>query len=184
MAGVERPQLGETLKGTNPMRKNIRSLAVLAAIALLATLGIENLNSQTTAPATAPAAPALPKKVDSDLDGISIELVSVERAPGDTILIKFKYISTRENVTRIDTEAGQSVESIYYIDPKNKKKYVIIKDDNNQPVSSSLYELEVPANGTKSAWAKFPAPPADVTSISVYLTGAPPFENVPIAPAQ
>jgi len=33
---------------------------------------------------------------------------------------------------------------------------------------------------TVSTWAKFPAPPADVEKVTLYLPGAPPFEDVAI----
>lgn len=122
----------------------------------------------------------LPMKVDSDISGIGLELTSVQKT-GDTIMIRFKYISTRDKPTRIDTESGQQVADMYYVDAKNKKKYPIIKDTEHKPLSSNLEYLEVPAGETKACWAKFPAPASDVTAISVYIPGAPPFENVPIA---
>ena len=128
----------------------------------------------------AQSAVTLPMKVDSDISGISLELTSVQKT-GDTIMVRFKYISTRDKPTRIDTESGQKVSDMYYVDAKNKKKYPIIKDTERNPLSSNLEYLEVPAGETKACWAKFPAPAPDVTTISVYIPGAPPFENVPIA---
>ena len=129
----------------------------------------------------AQSAVTLPMKVDSDISGIGLELTSVQRT-GDTIMVRFKYISTRDKPTRIDNEAGQQVSTIYYVDARNKKKYPTIKDTEGKPLSSNLDYFEVGAGETKAGWAKFPAPPPDVTAVSVYIPGAPPFENVPIAP--
>jgi len=96
-------------------------------------------------------------------------------------LALFKYISTRDKPTRIDSETHQQVSDIYYVDAKNKKRYPVIKDTEGKPLSSNLDYFEVGAGEAKAGWAKFPAPPSDVTAISVYIPGAPPFENVPIA---
>jgi hypothetical protein len=147
-------------------------VVTLAVIVFVAVASLGHLAAQS--------AVTLPIKVDSDISGIGLELTSVQRT-GDTIVVRLKYISTRDKPTRIDNEAGQQVSDMYYVDAKNKKKYPIIKDTEGKPLSSNLTYFEVGAGETKAGWAKFPAPPPDVTAISVYIPGAPPFENVPIA---
>ena len=128
-----------------------------------------------------PSAVTLPMKIDTDLSGIGLELTSVQNT-GDTIMIRFKYINTRDKPVRIDSETNQQVSDMYYVDPKNKKKYPIVKDSQGNPLSSNLQYFEVGPGQTKAGWAKFPAPPPDIATISVYIPGAPPFENVPVAP--
>jgi hypothetical protein len=148
---------------------------LVAALTVIVFVGVASLGHLA-----AESAVTLPMKVDSDISGISLELTSVQRT-GDTIMVRFKYISTRDKPTRIDNESGQQVSEMYYVDAKNKKKYPIIKDTEGKPLSSNLEYLEVGAGETKAGWAKFPAPAPDVTAISVYIPGAPPFENIPIA---
>jgi len=155
----------------SPIEKVLRAAV---PILVLTFLSLSNVGAQQSSPN------ALPLKVDSDLSKISLELTSVQKT-GDTIMIRFKYISARDKPTRIDLETNQEVNQMYYVDSKNKKKYLIIKDTENQPLSSALAYFEVGPGATKSAWAKFAAPPPDVSTISVYIPGAPPFENVPIA---
>jgi len=155
----------------SPMEKVLRAAV---PILVLTFLSLSHLGAQQSSP------DVLPLIVDSDLSGISLELASVQKT-GDTIMIRFKYISTRDKPTRLDTETNQEVNETYYVDSKNKKKYLIIKDTEKNPLSSALKYFEVGPGETKSAWAKFAAPPPDVTTISVYIPGAPPFENVPIA---
>ena len=147
-------------------------VTALTVIAFAAMASLDHLAAQS--------AVTLPMKVDSDISGISLELTSVQKS-GDTIMVRFKYISTRDKPTRIDDETKQDVSDMYYVDPKNKKKYPIIKDTEKNPLSSNLKYFEVGAGETKAGWAKFPAPAADATAISIYIPGAPPFENVPIA---
>jgi len=148
---------------------------LVAALTVIGFVGVVSLGRLA-----AQSAVTLPMKVDSDISGIGLELTSVLKT-GDTIMVRFKYISTRDKPIRIDNETGQSVSDMYYVDVKNKKKYPIIKDTEGNPLSSNLKYLDVAAGETKAGWAKLPAPPPDVTAISVYIPGAPPFENVPIA---
>ena len=70
---------------------------------------------------------------------------------------------------------------VYYVDGKNKKKYLVVKDSEDNAVASNLKYLEIEAGASRGGWAKFPAPPAGVDKITVYLPGAPPFEGVTIA---
>src|SRR5437667_10560088 len=133
---------------------------LVAALTVIGFVGVVSLGCLA-----AQSAVTLPMKVDSDISGIGLELTSVQRT-GDTIMVRFKYISTRDKPTRIDTESGQRVSEMYYVDAKNKKKYPIIKDTENKPLSSNLEYFEVGAGETKAGWAKFPAPAPDVTAIS------------------
>ena len=162
--------MNSTLRPIEKVRR-----AAIALVLLLTFLSLSHVGAQQSSPG------ALPLKIESDLSGISMEVTSVQKT-GDTIMIRFKYISARDKPTRIDSETHQEVNHMYYVDSKNKKKYLIIKDTENNPLSSALKYFEVGAGETRSAWAKFAAPPPDVTTISVYIPGAPPFENVPITP--
>ena len=151
--------------------KSTRHFAAVMFAALLGTAGYLAAQSAVT----------LPMKVDSDISGMSVELTAVQKT-GDTIMVRFKYINGGDkNVTLYMKVGGQVEDKIYYVDAKNKKKYLVIRDTENHPLASALHDLTVDPGETKGCWAKFPAPPADVTAISVYIPGAPPFENVPLA---
>lgn len=140
--------------------------------------------SASVAPSSS-AANSATQKADTEWDGISAELTSVSKGDGDTITIKFKYTNNSSkpvNVSRVSQIQHDNIaEKVYYIDPKNKKKYLVIKDTAGAPVASNMKYLELQPGESKAAWLKLPAPPADVTSISVYIPGAPPFEGVTIS---
>ena len=161
----------------NPYMNSIFSskLTYLSAnltVAFLAVASLGHLAAQSTV--------TLPMKVDSDISGVSVELTAVQKT-GDTIIVRFKYINPGEKPADIHAQIqGQVYNLIYYVDTKNKKKYLVVRDTQNNPLCSSMQDLSVSPGETKSCWAKFPAPPSDVTAISVYVPGAPPFENVPI----
>lgn len=121
---------------------------------------------------------------DTEWGDVSVELKGVKRASGDTVTIKFKY--TNNGSEKIDiSRAGQYghdnvIEQVYYVDTSNSKKYLIVKDSEGNPLGTNLHYFVLAPGESKSAWAKFPAPPADVEKIAVYLPGAPPFEDVTI----
>jgi len=148
-------------------------VAALTVIVFVTVASLSNLAAQSAA--------TLPMKVDGDVSGMSVELTAVQKT-GDTIMVRFKYINGGDkSITLYMKVGGQVQDKIYYVDAKNKKKYLVIRDTENHPLASALHDLTVDAGETKGCWAKFPAPPADVTAISVYIPGAPPFENVPLA---
>ncbi len=121
---------------------------------------------------------------DTEWGDVSVELKGVKRASGDTVTIKFKY--TNNGSEEIDiSRAGQYghdnvIEHVYFVDTVNNKKYLIVKDSEGKPLGTKLQYFVLAPGESKSAWAKFPAPPPDVENITVYLPGAPPFEDVTI----
>ena len=122
-------------------------------------------------------------KADTDWGGTA-ELLSVKRADGSTVTVQFKFTNPTDKRIDVSVVGHFSHENIaalvYYVDPKNRKKYLVIHDEEKKPLSSDMQFLALEASASKTGWAKFPAPPADVTAITVYLPGAPPFERVPI----
>jgi hypothetical protein len=72
------------------------------------------------------------------------------------------------------------LDHVYYIDAKNKKKYLVVKDAEKNALGTNLKYFRLASGESKAAWGKFSEPPADVQKISIYLPGAPPFEDVPI----
>ena len=141
--------------------------------------------SKAEGAATAGSSSGSVLKADTEFDGVAVELTSVKRGDGDTVTVQFKYVNTgSKEVTVAPSQlGGYASEQVYYIDPKNKKKYTVITDSERNPVASNMrgsFSLE--PGSSRSGWTKLPAPPADVSKITVYIPGAPPFESVPLAP--
>ena len=66
----------------------------------------------------------------------------------------------------------------------NQKKHLVLKADGNPITSQTTHDygtLTLDPDGTINAWAKFPAPPSTVETVSVYISGVPPFEDIPIS---
>ena len=100
------------------------------------------------------------------------------------LTIKFKYIngnSKEVDISRLGQFGHDNmVEHVYYVDTKNKKKYLVVKDSEGKALGTNLQYFKLSPNGSKAGWGEFPEPPADVQKIAVYLPGVPPFEDVPI----
>ena len=166
--------------------KFFRNVSAAAGIAFVSCVfaGVQAQDASTLkAESSATAASA--QKTDTEWDGVAVELTSVTRGDGDTITIKFKYTNSGSKTATIHAlgqfHGDNMAEHVYYVDAKNKKKYLVIKDAEGKPVASNMTYLELEAGTSRSGWAKFPAPPAGLDKISVYLPGAPPFEGVTIA---
>ena len=141
--------------------------------------------SPPAATAAGSSSTASTEKADTEIDGVTAEIVSVTRTDGDTVTIKFKFTNGGQKKAELDL-TGYSPDNlaakVYYIDSKNKKKYLVVTDAAGAPVCSNTKgSTKLDAGESKSGWAKLPAPPPGVTTISVYLPGTPPFEGVTIA---
>jgi hypothetical protein len=150
---------------------------VVACVLSLMSVGLV-FAGETTEPA------AKPMVEETEWQGVTAELTSVERSSGNMLTIKFKYTnagSDKVEIARLGQYSHDNVlDHVYYIDVKNKKKYLVVKDAEKKALGTNLKYFTLAPGESKVAWGKFPEPPADVQKISVYLPGAPPFEDIPI----
>lgn len=132
-------------------------------------------------PATAAAAAPSLGVQDHEVNGIQVALLEVKRTSGDTVTVKWQYRNTgSERMEVSEMYSHHAAEGAYLIDAVNKKKYLVVRDAQNTPVSSDGRSNRIDPKATVTSWAKFPAPPADVTKITVNVKGVPPFEDVPV----
>jgi hypothetical protein len=154
----------------------VRSCAIVCAI-LLTGVGF-------VWPGEGSAADAKPMVQETEWSGVTAELTSVERSSGNMLTIKFKYTNTgsdKVEIARLGRYDHDNVlDHVYYIDAKNKKKYLVVKDAEKKALGTNLKYFALAPGESKAGWGKFPEPPAGVEKISVYLPGTPPFEDVAI----
>lgn len=146
------------------------------------------------APAEAAASPAAAQApasafVQDHETGVEVTLVEARRTGGESVTVKWRYRNTQPADVKISKGGSSWVDpyrltmDAFLIDPVNKKKYLVITDAEKIPLTSKHGDWQgvtlVPGQ-TLSAWAKFPAPPADVEKITVTIPGVAPFEDVPI----
>jgi hypothetical protein len=112
--------------------------------------------------------------VETEWPGVTVELMSIEPASGETLMVKFTYVN------RGSAAAKFSMRNVYYVDTKNKRKYSPVQDSRHQLLASKTGRVEVDPGRSASHWVKFPAPPAGVERIDLYFPGALPLEKVPV----
>lgn len=132
---------------------------------------------------TQKAAPE-PVVEDTERGDVTVEFKEARLTSGGTITLKFKYSNNGSEPIDI-SRAGKYdhddvIEHVYFVDTANNKKYLVVKDNEGKPLGTNLKYFVLGAGESKNAWAKFPAPPEGVETITLYLPGAPPIEDVTI----
>ena len=136
---------------------------------------------------TPAAAPAVIATADHEVDGVEVTLVEVKRTAANSVTIKYRY--TNKTTTKKElNHGGQGLDAwrfggdVYFVVPSTNQKYETLKDENNYPVAARHEQfgtgIVLAPKQVVNTWAKFPAPPTEVKVITVYLPGAPPFEDV------
>lgn len=155
----------------------------IIGMAAIMVLAIPQVHAQDASASPAAATASATKPAETELgDGVVAEVVSIVRGDND-VTIKFKYTNngSKESAFRDSNYEYQNFAAlVYYIDPKNKKKYTAIKDAEGKPLASQSQNIKLSPGDSKSGWVKLPAPPADTTAVTVVLPGAAPFEKVPV----
>lgn len=125
---------------------------------------------------------------DHDEGDVEISILELQRSSGNTLTLRWQYQNKSNEVkTVLKGDPGEGTyglaRNVYIIDPQNKKKYMVVEDEKREPIAAKLGsygKVEVEAGKTLKTWAKFPAPPIGVEKISIYIPGAPPFEDISI----
>jgi len=132
---------------------------------------------------TQKAAPE-PVVEDTEWDNVTVEFKEAKLTSGGTITLKFKYSNSGSepiDISRVGKfDHDDVIEHVYFVDTANNKKYLVVKDTEGKPLGTNLKYFVLGAGESKNAWAKFPAPPEGVETITIYLPGAPPIEDVTI----
>jgi hypothetical protein len=155
--------------------------------------------SQSSAPAPAVAPPASsgaamsPGAVIASAQysadpNLRCDLLEVKRVSGGALLVRWRLINAAGAQQSSGLVAGAAAKPIhydfdwkelYYTDPAENKKYAFLTDSENNRVLDMWYG-DLASGEQRLQWAKFPAPPATSTKITVYIPKFMPFEDVPV----
>lgn len=170
------------------LRSSLWMLSLL--IVMMPTVESQTRVGQTSKTRQGPAAagPAQIATADHEVSGVEVALMEVKRTSADSVTIKFRYTNKTPEKKTLD-HGGEGLNAwrfadAYFVVPSTNRKYTVLKDQNGQPVAANHQQFGVgitlAAKQAVNTWAKFPAPPPEVEKITVYLPGAPPFEDVAI----
>ena len=148
----------------------MRRLAVLFVLVLVLTFAL-------------PAAAANLGSAPMNVDGLTIDLLSVERK-GAVVTVKWAVRNGGSKEVRAMFVLDGKKATTYLVDEENGTKYFALSDKEGQLLATEdeydgIWE-SVDQGQTKRFWAKFPAPPPAVKSINVLFSDADPFESIAI----
>ena len=144
--------------------------------------------TQTTVSA-APTAGAI-AGTDGEKAGTHIDITELKRTSGGTVNLKLVLSnngSEKLNLagdwlgdTHVSRDSYRDISGVHLIDGANKKKYFVVTDSERSCVCSKNIE-QVPAGEKVNLWAKFPAPPPEVTKVTIEIPHFQPIDDVPIS---
>jgi len=159
-----------------------------AALAFaLATGGVAD--AQQTPPQTAqpPSNSVLASAQYSQDPDLRCDLLEVKRVSGGALLVRWRVVNTAgAGAGGLTATAAKPIRydfgwpELFYIDPAENKRYQFLTDSGGNRILDVWYGDLAPGQ-QRVNWAKFPAPPASSTKISLSLPKFPPFEDVPVS---
>jgi hypothetical protein len=160
--------------------RRVVSVFALAMVAVLAS----------AAPAAAAPQGAVQPvaSVETNWPGVALDLVSVERK-GSVLTVKWAVHNRGAAQQEVKFALTGKEVTTYVVDEESGTKYYVLTDKEKHSVASMHEYLGgdtwgtseyIPAGESRRYWAKFPAPPAEVKTVTLFFTKAEPFEEVPI----
>jgi len=140
------------------------------------------------APVAAPAAVII-ATADGEKPGTRVEINELKRSSDGTVTLRFAMVNDGTNSHSFSYDYGDSqqgatdynsVGGVTLVDGANKKKYFVVRDSENNCLCSRGLK-DIPAKSRGNLWAKFPAPPEDVSQISIVIPHFGPIDDVPIS---
>jgi hypothetical protein len=132
------------------------------------------------AAANAPAGAVLASQ-DTNWPGVVAEVTELRRK-GNTLTAKVRL----RNAGADEQQAEVHFDETYLMDAANAKKYEVLRDEKGVYVASlrsgwnDRWYGGLKPTQSYQLWMKFPAPPADVHTITLQLPNTPPFEDLAI----
>ena len=128
-----------------------------------------------------PAAKPLASR-DLDVEGVTADVIESVRKD-NVLTVRVRFRNTSDHPVKLELTKTNNY-NLDYISAGNTK-YNILRDTNKKALATpmdnlGMVETTIPAKGSWNWWAKFPAPPADQKTYTLYLKVGPPIEDVPI----
>lgn len=126
--------------------------------------------------------------VRGSVDGTSLGLLSLRRTGPRVVTVKLRVSATRDTEllgdhARIhlgEDVLDDTVAALRLVDETNGRVHFPLRDAEDRCLCSS-FKVIGPGD-TVDVYAKFPAPPADVSQMAVHVPGFPSFDDVRIDP--
>jgi hypothetical protein len=133
------------------------------------------------APSTVPSQESVLASQDTNWPGVVAEVIELRRK-GNTLTARVRL----RNQGGAPAKAEVHYDEVYLMDLAAGKKYQVLADEGGSYIAAlrsgwkdRWYDDLAPGQG-QLLWMKFPAPPAEVRSVTLQVPGVPPFEDLPI----
>lgn len=153
------------------------------ALLLIGLAGATVLPERADAQAAGDALASAQYSADPDL---RCDILEVKRVSGGALNIRWRIINTAGQAGGLAGGGGKAIrydfdwDGIYFIDPAENKKYQYLKDSTGKRILEVFYGDLHPGQ-QRLNWAKFPAPPASSTKITINIPHFAPFEDIPVS---
>ncbi|MFB8210451.1 hypothetical protein [Streptomyces sp. NPDC056010] len=116
-------------------------------------------------------------------DGLEMVVYSAKRDSGGFLTVsgEFKNSGAESFVTPVEwsgqeeavADAGPSLAGMTLVDSVGKKRYYVLRDTDNRPLTTSNYEPSIPSGKSLNFFAQFPSPPSTSTKVDLQFPGFP-----------
>jgi hypothetical protein len=140
--------------------------------------GEEDKNS--AASGQTPAEPIAMVKGDK---GLEMSVFSARRDEGGFLTVEGQFKNTGgegftvpvswNGLEESVASTGNSLAAMTLVDSKSKKRYYVLRDTDNRPLTTYAYSSFIKPGETLAFFAQFPAPPVTTTSVALQFPGFP-----------
>lgn len=117
-----------------------------------------------------------------DVEGIVAEVIESDRKD-QVLTVRVRFRNEGGKPAKLSLVDAQGYVHTYTV--SGKTKYPLIKDDRGREVATprdggGWLQPTIKPKASFTWWGKFPAPPADRKTYSLYLKVGPPIDDIPI----
>jgi hypothetical protein len=145
--------------------------------------GTKSGGEGNAAPEAAATKPSQPIATARGEKGVEMSVFSAKRDEGGFLTIdgEIKNATSEGFTTPVRwngmeqsvAATGRSFAGMTLVDSKGKKRYYVLRDTDNRPLTTYAYAPFIKAGDSLAFFAQFPAPPADTTQLALQLPGFP-----------
>lgn len=142
----------------------------------------------SAAPMTAPRKAVA--ETDAEAEGIKVEVLDVRRTAGGTVNVVYRHRNAGTKRFRLP-DGGEGCSKAYLLDPASRTKHEVVKTKatgrdmgrlcgTTTDFSATWVGATIEPGQTLTLWAKMTAPAEGAKTVSFYVPGAPPIDNVAV----
>jgi hypothetical protein len=140
-----------------------------------------------------------PLATEKHKTGLLVDVKRIQRTSDGYLTIRWRYRNPTDEPIELfgwyglglapENSGKLMLDALYFVDSSDTKaprKHMIVRDNNGVRLAYEFTSSTTTVKGKSELemWAKFPAPPASCTSITLYMRDVSPFEDLPVPPPE